>query len=164
MVLQVGFWHHRRVHFTYELVGTGWAAASIEGADSSVELHASYLGDALGVLLGAINALLEGGESARCSWEVEPGEFRWIFARRGAAVELTILTLPSAFPELPDEDGNEIFRTVEPLREVASSVANAAQRILDDLGEAEYLDRWVQYPFPIERLRSLQNLLLSPLP
>ncbi len=149
------------VHFNYELVGTGWARASIGDGNSKVQLTASYLGDALGDLLHAISTLLTGGSSARCSWEEEPGEYRWIFLRDGTEVDLAILALPDNMPPLSDEDGEEIFRTVEPLERLATSIVDAAQRVLDEYGEDEYLRRWDRAPFPTENLRAIRELLAN---
>jgi hypothetical protein len=71
----------RRMEFTYRLTGTGWAEAQIADATSRAVITASYLSDALGDLLEALGTILEGAAEARCSWEEEPGEYRWIFAR-----------------------------------------------------------------------------------
>ncbi len=149
------------MQFNYEIVGVGWARASLGEGDSKVELTASYLGDALGDLLEAIGVLLEGGTSARCSWEEEPGEYRWVFTRDGHNVRLVILALSDNFPPMPDEDGVEIYRTSEPLVDLARSVADAAQRVLDQYGEAEYLRRWVDAPFPTAHLQMIREMLTS---
>jgi hypothetical protein len=147
------------VQFNYEIVGVGWARASAGDADSKVELTASYLGDALGDLLEAIGILLEGGTAARCSWEEEPGEYRWIFTRDGDEVRLVILALPDNFPPMPDEDGVEVYRTTEPLVDLATSIADAAQRVLDQYGEAEYLRWWIDAPFPTAHLQMIREML-----
>jgi hypothetical protein len=51
---------------------------------SSATITASYLMDALGLLLEDVGSMLEGVDEARCSWEEEPGEYRWIFEGMGA--------------------------------------------------------------------------------
>jgi len=149
------------MQFSFEIVGTGWAWASVGEGDSEVELTASYLSDALGDLLEAIGSLLEGGDAARCSWEEEPGEYRWVFTRDGAEVHLSILVFPDNFPPMRDDEGVEIFRISEPLIDLAASVGDAAQRVLDDYGEAEYLRRWVEAPFPTAHLKMIREMLAS---
>ncbi|TBN57242.1 hypothetical protein EYE40_07425 [Glaciihabitans arcticus] len=149
------------MQFDFEIVGTGWARSSVSDGNSKVELTASYLSDALGDLLAAIRSLLEGGDAARCSWEEEPGEYRWIFTREGGEAQLVILVFPDNFPPMRDDEGVEIFRTSEPLTDLAASVGYAAQRVLDEYGEAEYLRRWVEAPFPTSHLRTIQEMVAS---
>lgn len=53
--------------FEYRLFSVGWAAATIAHEDASIELRVSYLSDALGDLLAAIEALLGGAAEAHGS-------------------------------------------------------------------------------------------------
>jgi len=147
------------VQFSFELVGVGWARAEVSGDSGDATLTASYLGDALGDLLEAVGNLLDGAESATCHWEEEPGEFRWKFVREDHRVHLVVLALPDNLPPLPDEAGSEVFRTDESLTSIAASIAAGAQRVLDDWGEAGYLKRWVEAPFPTAHLARVRNLL-----
>lgn len=147
------------VEFSYRLTGTGWAEARVEDDTSWATITASYLGDALGDLLEAVGVLLEGAEQARCSWEEEPGEYRWIWERTGSDVYLRILALRDNFPRQPDELGTLVFETRQPLRALASAMAAGAQALLDDLGEEEYLRRWVDHPFPTAHLFLIKDRL-----
>jgi hypothetical protein len=149
------------VEFTYRLTGTGWAEARIADGTSSATITASYLGDALCDLLEAVGVLLEGAEEARCSWEEEPGEYRWIFERTGSDVGVRVLALSDNFPREPDERGVVVFETRTPLREVARAVVEGAQKALDHYGEEEYLRRWVDHPFPVGYLELIQTRLAS---
>src|SRR4051794_38082323 len=96
------------VDFAYRLTGTGWAQARVSDASSSVTITASYLTDALGVLLEAVSHLLEGADRARCSWEVEPGEYRWIFEAADSLVRLRVLAFGDMYPQEPDDKGEVI--------------------------------------------------------
>ena len=140
----------------YQLDGFGWASATVGGRGFSVDVTASYLRDALGDLVRAMESLLQGGTDARCSWEEEPGEYRWIFTSDGIAVSLGILQLPDNFPTLDDAEGIEIFRTSASLSDLASDFANEAQRVLDQYCKAGNLRHWWRHPFPTELLREVQ--------
>jgi hypothetical protein len=149
------------VEFTYRLTGTGWAEARIADGPIASTITASYLEDALGALLEATGLLLEGAEQARCSWEEEPGEYRWIFERAGSNVRLRVLVFADIYSHEPDDRGMVVFETTSPLREVATAIAEGAQKVLDEYGEDEYLRRWVDHPFPVGHLELIQARLDS---
>jgi len=149
------------VDFAYRLTGTGWSEARLADGRSSVTITASYLGDALGELLEAIGVLLGGGEQARCSWEEEPGEDRWLFDRAGSDVRLRVLAFPDGDPLESDDRGQVIFESTVPLREIASAIASGAQTVLDEHGQDGYLRRWVEHPFPVGHLRMIQANLAA---
>jgi hypothetical protein len=126
--------------------GAGWAEATL--ADGPSSATASYLGDALGELLEANGTRFEGADEARCSWEEEPGEYRWLFQGTGADVHLRVLAFADVYSKEPDHQGVVVFETRQPLREVARSIADGAQAVLDQHGEDEYLRRWVHFSVP----------------
>ena len=147
------------MEFNYRLTGSGWAEASVANGSVVATITASYLEDALGELLEAIGLLLEGANQARCSWEEEPGEYRWVFDRSGSEVRLRVIAFEDNYSREPDDSGTVVFETSAPLRVVASAIADGAQRVLDEYGEAEYLRRWVDHPFPVEYLELVQARL-----
>jgi hypothetical protein len=141
------------MEFEYRLTGTGWAEARIADDTSHLVLTASYLSDALGDLLEAIGLLLEGVSEARCSWEEEPGEYRWIFVRTGDnAVQLNIL----------DQRGVLVFSTTQLLGVFARAIADGAAATLGEYGEAGYLAEWVKAPFPTAHLAFIREQLSTP--
>ena len=144
------------MEFTYRVTGTGWAEARVADGPVAVTITASYLEDALGELLEAIGLLLEGADGARCSWQEEPREYRWIFHRAGSDVRLRVIAFADMYSREPDESGTVVFETTAPLRDVASAIAGGAQEVLDEHGEAEYLRRWVDHPFPVGHLELIQ--------
>src|SRR5688572_1839754 len=123
------------MEFSYQLTGVGWADATVADSVRSAVITASYSTDALGDLLQAVGVLLEGGGEARCSWDTEPAEFRWIFRRAGDEVRLGVLFFgdiewdENGSPG-PDEEGEVIFATRQPLLTLASAVANGATDVL----------------------------------
>lgn len=147
------------MEFSYRLTGTGWAEARIADEDSWATITASYLSDALGDLLEAVGVLLEGADEARCSWQEEPGEYRWIFRRTTSDVQLRVLSFPDQMRPEPDEDGVPVFETQQPLAALASAIVDAAQAVLDENGEDAYQRQWVEYPFPSGHLSMIKRRL-----
>lgn len=147
------------MEFTYRLTGPGWSEARLADGSNAVTITASYLGDALGELLEALGLLLEGADQARCSWEEEPGEYRWLFQRSDAGVWLRVLAFPDQYAEEPDERGEVLFETRAPLREIVEAIADGAEKVLERYGEDEYLRRWVEHPFPIGHLQLIRSYL-----
>jgi hypothetical protein len=143
--------------FEYAIAGVGWADATIADSESSARLTASYLGDALGDLLLAVWLLLEGATRAQCSWEEEPGEYRWLFERHGPDVHLEVVAGMRIFGV--QERGDILFETTQPLLVVAEAFTSAAERILSQYGEEGYRARWVQHDFPTATLRSIRERL-----
>ena len=136
------------MQFSFELTGHGWARATVAGAHSTVELTASYLGDALGDLLRAVADVLDGASEAHFTWDEEPGEFRWSLLRRGGDIEVLVTTF--AFDEVWDDD-QTAFADVVAAEELALLVSSAARDTLSQWGERGYLGRW-GHPFPSESL------------
>lgn len=108
------------------------------------------------MLLEAVGLLLDGADQARCSWEDEPGEHRWLFDAADSAVHLRVLDFQDMYPQEPDANGVVIFESTLPLREMARAIADGAQAVLDEHGETEYLRRWVEHPFPRGHLDMIQ--------
>jgi hypothetical protein len=149
------------VRFDYRLVGTGWVRADIADGTTSAVLTASYLGDALGELLNAVLQILDGADAATCSWEEEPGEYRWLFRREHGLVHLRILWFDDSLPASPDEAGRVVFESRRRPEELAAAITAGADRVLDQYGEAEYLRLWVDFPFPTRVLERLRARLLQ---
>jgi hypothetical protein len=147
------------IEFDYRLLGAGWSEARIADERSHAELTASYLGDALRELIGAVTDVARGSSEARCSWEEEPGEFRWILRRTGKSLNVTILWLEDNMPALPDSDGRSVFSTTTLVSELGRAVVDGSERVLAELGEAEYHRLWVLAPFPTEALEKLRRAL-----
>jgi hypothetical protein len=59
------------IHFTNQLRGYGWALATIANERTEMKVPASYLCDALGDFVNAVQSLFV-TDSAQCLWEQEP--------------------------------------------------------------------------------------------
>jgi hypothetical protein len=158
--------------FSYELVGPGWARAEIRDGDQVARLTASYLSDALGDLLEGVLRVLVGANLVELIWWEEPGEYRWRFETSG---EVTVLMVTSTAdlrreenwnadgwdPDLVDEDGPDVleFRSELDVRGFAAAVVTAARTLIAKDGETGYLHRWIEHPFPMSKLRAVENVL-----
>jgi hypothetical protein len=161
IALRLRWWDDPSVEFTYRLTGAGWAEARVSDGSFSATIPASYLEDALGVLLEAVGAVLKGAQEARCSWEVEPGEFRWIFERARSDARLRVLAFAEAYPREPDDEGVVVFESRQTLRDMAVAIADGAQAVLDEHGADDYARRWVEHPFPLGHLEMIRVQLAA---
>jgi hypothetical protein len=144
--------------FEFTLTGHGWADARISDGETSADLTASYVADALRDLLYAVWRSGEGDPEVRCSWQEEPGEYRWILHRDGRLVKLTILWVDRQVPHRPDSAGRLVFDTSQPWDTLASAIVKGATRTLAVHGDEGYGDSW-QLPFPRDIYQLLKNQL-----
>src|SRR6266571_1195228 len=114
------------VSFNYRLTGTGWSEGRLVIGEEFADATASYLSDALGDLLRAVLALAEDSETARASWDEEPGEYRWIFERSGDRVRVRLLEFPEwrAIVDAPDAEGRTLLDASCPLGDLVAAVAH----------------------------------------
>lgn len=134
-------------------------------SDSALDatFRASYLSDALASLIDAVNSALEGAAESRCTWVLEPGEYRWILGRQGLAGQLRVLRFSDAEARQADDRGVLVVHVELPIHEIAVAIADGAQETLDEYGESIYGERW-GHPFPLESLRLLQSRLTGEWP
>jgi hypothetical protein len=146
--------------FWYWVHSAGSAEAGIGDDVGHANMSVSYLTDALSDLLEVVWRSGNGEAEARCSWEDEPGEYRWILTRDGDEVHLRILEFSDRYPSRPDEVGSLLFDTRQPWATLARAIALGASRTLEKYGESEYRERWGK-PFPTAMLARLRELLRS---
>lgn len=148
------------LQFEYLLTGTGWAVGRIRDGTSSATITASYLSDALKSLVSAVAAIAEGALEARASWTEEPGEYRWVLIRHGdtAAVEIRRF---DDWNDRPDEEGDLVFASSQPVARLARAVLRAADEVLDRYGPEEYRAKWVEHEFPVDSVERLRLALRS---
>jgi hypothetical protein len=136
------------IRFNCELQSHGWARATIGDEHPEVSIAASYLSDALGDFISAVESLF-GTERSECIWEIEPGEFCWKFGREGSRCTVEVLRNTENAPVFSGEDG---------LLHFSSEVDNAFQKLLDEWGEQGYLEKW-GHPFPEKSHAKLARLI-----
>lgn len=160
------------VDFSYQLVGRGWARSEIRNGDQVARLTVSYLSDALGDLLEAVQQVLGGADVAELTWWEEPGEYRWRFETTG---DVTILTITSTSDirreenwnddgwdiDLTEEGGPDVveFRSECDITDLADAIVVAVRTLIAKDGAAGYLHRWIDHPFPMSKLKAVEALL-----
>jgi hypothetical protein len=144
----------------YKLTGSGRAECTISDGKSSCTVTASYLSDALGDLVLSAVVMLHWFNDLSFSFEEEPGEFRWIFTvAREKQPELLELKVLDFRYEHHGQPSRLLFQTVCSAVVFGNAVLKAASDVLAEYGEAGYKERWVEYPFPTERVDELTRLL-----
>ena len=147
------------MNFSYRLMGLGCAKATLSHGGKTITMECSYMTDSLRDLLKTLeNLLIRDGET-RCSWDDEPGEYRWLFNRSESSASLRILYFSDINSQSPDFEGDVLIEFTSSLRDLALSILNGIQEVLNEYGEDGYLELWHEYPFPTEDLRTVQKLL-----
>jgi hypothetical protein len=148
----------KAVTFWYRLSGAGWSEAGIFDGVNRAFLTASYLSDALTALVDAVNALLQGRAESRCAWQEEPGEYRWIFARRGDHLMIDIRWFGDTFSTESDERGQPVFSSDYSLVRFAIQLRDQLAKLMGEHGADGYQRSWGA-PFPWEAYRRLEELI-----
>lgn len=144
----------------FSLFGIGWMSATLTDAAASARVTASDLSDALGDLLLAVWTLVDGDSQARCSWEEEPGEYRWLFAREDDMATLRVLEFNDAsYVREPGQAGRLVFESTQSISTMAAAFAEAASKLLDEHGLDGYKAKWMDGEFPGETLASIRRYL-----
>ncbi|MFE9820539.1 hypothetical protein [Streptomyces sp. NPDC005773] len=125
-----------------------------------LRLETAHCTNALADLLHGVAGLYGKSFVHRISFDLEPAEVRWCLRRRGADVDISIYYFPDMGGswDAPDEDGRLSWSSTQPRRVLGHAVMEAAQAVLSLHGEAGYLEKWVQYPFPVAALQDLRRL------
>jgi hypothetical protein len=148
------------MEFSYRIAFIGEVEARLADERTAATVTASWVTeDALGDLLEALVHLLEGAAETRCSWEEEPGEYRWIFIRTRGQVELRVLGFADLDDHEPDEHGRLVFATRQDPQTLVSVIADGITAMLAEYGEAGYQE-WMD-PFPAQTFARLQQLLIT---
>lgn len=148
------------LRINYRLTGQGWAECTLVDAEQSCTITASYLSDALFNLLLASTALLSGFSCLTFSFEEEPGEYRWVITSpRLNEIELRILSFGDLYGGEPESAGQLLFQTTCIPETFAMAVHSTAAALLTEHGEAGYLEKWLEYPFPTTHFNELSRLL-----
>lgn len=137
-------------------------------ADGATEVtieDVSYLTDALGDLVRAVVALLEGAKRAEFVWAREPGDYDWLLTSREGTLFVRITRFRGWAGQRDANDrGKTLLKLRCDLREFAAAVLGQLTVLHTTLGPTGYKDRWVQHEFPYAEYRRLGELLAAPPP
>lgn len=150
--------------FTYWLVGSGWALGNIADGRRGYKMIPTYLSDALGDLIHAVNCVFDTGH-AQCSWADEPGEWLWTLVRRDNRLHIQIRRFREWHLGKPlDPHGQTwnrdfqgvAFETECDLCGFASEIERAATRLLSQHTVSQYEAQW-HHAFPQSGLEDLRS-------
>ncbi len=147
------------LRFRFSVVGRGWLDADLHASTQHARISASYISDALRLLLIGVSRSSSGGMPTEVRWEEEPGHYLWQLVPRDDQTHLSVLDGRTA-----QSAERLIFEHRGPTRVVQRAVVDASVQLLVDMGEIRYFQEWGS-PFPLDELRSLQRQAgLTPLP
>lgn len=141
-------------------------------------LTASWLSDALRLLLEAVDEFIEGSPTSEASWEEEPGHYRWLFDRPDGTGRLRVLgergtrqldktleSLNGAGLEIVRE-GREpeavLFECRASDDRLAAAIAAGAKETLLREGEVRYFEKWGAGTFPLDVLNTIERKIGLP--
>lgn len=151
----------KSVRLRYDLLGAGWANAHLIMDGTVTIVSASNKTDALGSLLTAARSLAQGQPDARCTWEGERHETRWVFNWRPDGLRLRVLELGLNERYWDDKDGKVRADAIVDQDEFIRAVGRAAQDVLYHHGIGGYQALWRSHPFPEGKLEELRVVFQS---
>lgn len=140
------------------LVGQGWVEVTLSDGVNQRRFLASYLSDAIGDLLKVVISLLEGTQQGTCLWELEPGEYRWLFARQEEQIQICLVSFARTFSRQVDEEGTCVLTVQCSLLKFATKLCKQLEHFLATWGEKGYHNTW-GHPFPQEDFQKMKRLL-----
>ncbi|MCX4825967.1 hypothetical protein OG883_40505 [Streptomyces sp. NBC_01142] len=143
-------------HMHWELIGTGSATWRWSVAGEDLEVHTTYLGDALKSILQSARDLQIGSRSSFAVFESEPSGTRVFFS--GAEDEVYVQIV--YFDDLQSMDNRWAGGQPRWAGRVSTSgfvdnVRSMAEQLLSEVGESGYQKAW-GYPFPMHELQALR--------
>lgn len=133
---------------------SGTIIARVIQDETEITFAAWRITDAPRDLVDAVLVLLRGAPEARCCWQDEPGEHRWLFRRAGEEVRQRIVRFNDTFARRDDDRGELVFETCCSLTRLASQVRGEMLHLRNRMGEAAYQEAW-RYPYPAEPVAQL---------
>ena len=107
-----------------------WVAVLSDGVQEAIITASSVPSKPLLPLLQAVRLLLLGVSESKCSWWNEPGEYRWLFTRRGEQVLIHIVWFKDV-AKWADEKGETVLQ-------MECDLLTFAKRLFHQLGQLHY--------------------------
>ena len=147
------------LQFTFEVTSDGRAVAGISLRGLRTGMAASYHTDALGDLVRAVTEIAGGALESVCSWDEEPGVYRWHLRRAGDAALVRIIHVDGRRAGPVDVVGHTVWEGTVPVEDLVAAVAGAAREVLARWGVEGYRQAWQTYAFPTDALVALEEHL-----
>ncbi|MER7935333.1 MULTISPECIES: hypothetical protein [unclassified Streptomyces] len=143
----------------WELTGHGWARCRLAEGAKEVSLVAGYCTDALADLVAGAGGVYGEPRTVRFFFDAEPRELRWTLRATGERVEVTVRGFDDigVSPDLPDSEGEVIWRSTHPRAVFVHAVLDAARHVLAEHGEAGYRATWAEHPYPVALVQDLRR-------
>jgi hypothetical protein len=140
------------------IANKGWIHAELITEHASIAMDASYLSDGPLDFVSSVRRAVEGEHGVTCSWQEEPGTYRFQFQPRNEEIEMTIYFFEESFSNQDTAKGSVRFHTVIPKVELARGTLRGFDRFLYEIDEETYLEQW-SHPAPIVELDRLREAL-----
>ncbi len=144
------------------LTGAGWAQAVVSTPTAVVDLSASDLSNALEALAQLALDVRAGGAVARCSFDEEPGEYRWIVTPCATGVRVEVRSFAELWGQRADDEGHLLLSVSCSPGELCSAVHDCLAAVLERHGEAGVGEVWPEWRFPAAQLLALARPLPEP--
>lgn len=143
----------------YELQDAGWADVTVECAGQEVVMTASYLHDSLRGLALAARAVACGAPEARVIFMDEPGEHELVMCRQPDGVVALEIVWYDGWKSwnLGSASGQTKLSGPTSVAHVRGQVLSEMRRLWEENGEAGYLVKWVEHPFPLAEMKALEE-------
>lgn len=150
--------------FTLDLdfAGKGSLNATAASDEISTAMAVSYISDAVCDLVEAAVQLIGPYYSGPiiCSWQDEPGEYRWILARDDFMVDVEIRRFDETHSKHEDKDGERVFKARCSVTRFVAVVDLAVRRLVYRHGAKGYGSAWA-HPYPNAGLSRLTERLVA---
>lgn len=141
-------------HIAYQLHDAGWANVTVKYGEENYQQAVSYLHDSLKDLCDLAIALQSGGSitEAKVLFLDEPGELTLLVSAAEQSNEAEVRLIYSDDWFFSFNFNRSPQQTLWHGKVVRYELAENIRLILEDIylniGEKEYLERWVEHPFP----------------
>ena len=141
-------------HIAYQLHDAGWASVTVKYGEESHQQAVSYLHDSLKDLCDLALALQSGASitEAKVLFLDEPGELALLVSAAEQSNEAEVRLIYSDdwffsfnFNHSPQQT---LWHGKVARYELAENIRLILEDIYLNIGEKEYLERWVEHPFP----------------
>lgn len=151
-------------HIAYQLHDAGWASITVKYGEESHQQAVSYLHDSLKDLCNLALALQSGASitEAKVLFLDEPGELALLVsaAERSNEAEVRLIYSDDFFFSFNFNRSPQqaLWHGKVGRYELAENIRLILEDIYLNIGEKEYLERWIEHPFPKQDYLKLRHL------